>query len=215
MDAFVARQPILDRDRQIVGYELLFRSSLENFFSHPDADHAAAQVIHDSMHVFGLDVLAAGRRVFVNATRQVVVEGLYESLPRDQAVIELLESVEPDDEVIAACRRLKTAGYTLALDDFVWDDRFERLLPWVDVVKVDFHAVAGDQLRDLVTRLRRWPLRLLAEKVETGEEFSAALELGFELFQGYFFYRPEILSVRALTPELLRLAMLGLAVDRG
>ena len=200
MDAFVARQPILDRASEIYGYELLFRSGLENFFSHPDVDRAAAQVIHDSMHVFGLEMLAADRRVFVNATRRVVVEDLYAVLPREQAVVELLESVVPDDEVVEACRRVKAAGYGLALDDFVWHPGCERLLPFVDVVKIDFAAVRGEELAELVARLRAWPVRLLAEKVETAEEYAAALGLGFELFQGYLFSHPEIVSARALPP---------------
>jgi EAL and modified HD-GYP domain-containing signal transduction protein len=209
VDAFVARQPILDRRRDVYGYELLFRSGLENFFSHPDVDHAAAKVIHDSLHVFGLDVLAGGRRVFINATRQVVVDDLYAVLPREQAVVELLESVEPDDEVVAACRRVKAAGYQLALDDFVWDDRFERILPFVDLVKVDLLVTRGAALRALVERLRRWPVRLLAEKVETRADLAAADALGFELFQGYFFFRPEIVSTRTVSPtRLARLALL-------
>jgi c-di-GMP-related signal transduction protein len=215
MEAFVARQPILDRARQVYGYELLFRSGLENFFSHPDLELAAAKVIYDSTHVFGLDTLAAGRRVFVNATRRVLVEGLYRALPQDRAVIEVLETVEPDDEVEAACRRAKAAGYLLALDDFVWDDRYERLLPWADVVKVDFTLVRDEARAELTERLRRWPCRLLAEKVETPEDFDVALELGYQLFQGYFFFRPEIVSARAIPPEKLgALPALGSAADR-
>lgn len=198
MDVFVARQPILDRQHEVYGYELFYRSGPENSFSHPDIDQAAVRVIHDSIHVFGLEALAADRRAFVNATRQVIVEGLYAELPREQAVVELLESVVPDDEVVEACRRVKAAGYGLALDDFVWHEGCERLLSLADVVKIDVAAVRGEALAALVERLRPWPVRLLAEKVETAEEHLAALGLGFELFQGYLFSRPEVFSARGL-----------------
>ena len=106
-EIFVARQPIFDRALHVYGYEILFRqSSLENFFSHPDPDEAAVRVIHDSLHVFGLDVLAQDRRIFFNVTRQVLVENLVRMLPRERTVVELLENIEPDEEVIEACRAL-------------------------------------------------------------------------------------------------------------
>lgn len=198
-EVFVARQPIFDRALRVYGYEILFRrSSLENFFSHPDPDEAATRVIHDSLNVFGLDVLAQDRRIFFNVTRSVLVENLVRMLPRERTVVELLETVSPDPEVIEACRSLKAAGYTLALDDFVVYPGCEALLDLADIVKVDFLVSPSAARAELPARYRREGLLFLAEKVETAEDFREALELGYDLFQGYFFRRPEILAAREI-----------------
>jgi EAL and modified HD-GYP domain-containing signal transduction protein len=198
-EVFVARQPIFDRALRVYGYEILFRhSSFENFFSHPDPDEAASRVIHDSLHVFGLDVLAQDRRIFFNVTRQVLVENLIQALPRDRTVVELLETVSPDPEVIQACKALKAAGYTLALDDFVVYPGCEPLLELADIVKVDFLVSPSRARAEVPARFRRDGLLFLAEKVETAEDFREALELGYDLFQGYFFRRPEILAAREI-----------------
>lgn len=198
-EVFVARQPIFDRALRVYGYEILFRhSSFENFFSHPDPDEAASRVIHDSLHVFGLDVLAQDRRIFFNVTRSVLVENLVRMLPRERTVVELLETVSPDPEVIAACESLKAAGYTLALDDFVVYPGCEPLLDLADIVKVDFLVSPSSARAEVPARFRRPGLLFLAEKVETAEDFREALELGYDLFQGYFFRRPEILAAREI-----------------
>jgi c-di-GMP-related signal transduction protein len=198
-EVFVARQPIFDRALRVYGYEILFRrSSLENFFSHPDPDEAATRVIHDSLNVFGLDVLAQDRRIFFNVTRSVLVEDLVRTLPRERTVVELLETVSPDPEVIEACRSLKAAGYTLALDDFVVYPGCEALLDLADIVKVDFLVSPSEARAEIPARYRRDGLLFLAEKVETAEDFREALELGYDLFQGYFFRRPEILAAREI-----------------
>lgn len=214
-EIFVARQPIFDRALHVYGYEILFRhSSLENFFAHPDPDEAALRVIHDSLHVFGLDVLAQDRRIFFNVTRQVLVENLVRMLPRERTVVELLETVEPDEEVIEACRALKEAGYLLALDDFVIFPGCEPLLELADIVKVDFLASEQEARREVPTRFAREGLRFLAEKVETGAQFREALELGYDLFQGYFFRRPEILAAREVpSAESGALRLLALALQ--
>ena len=198
-EVFVARQPIFDRSLRVYGYEILFRhSSFENFFSHPDPDEAATRVIHDSLNVFGLDVLAQDRRIFFNVTRSVLVENLVRMLPRERTVVELLETVSPDPEVIAACASLKAAGYMLALDDFVVYPGCEPLLDLADIVKVDFLVSSSATRAEVPARFRREGLLFLAEKVETAEDFREALELGYDLFQGYFFRRPEILAAREI-----------------
>lgn len=198
-EIFVARQPIFDRSLRVYGYEILFRtSSLENFFSHPDPDEAATRVIHSSLNVFGLDVLAQDRRIFFNVTRSVLVQELVRVLPKERTVVELLETVEPDAEVIAACRSLKEAGYTLALDDFVFYPGTEALLELADIVKVDFLFTTKAERAAIPARFQRPGLRFLAEKVETAEDFHDAERLGYDLFQGYFFRRPEILAAREI-----------------
>ncbi len=140
MDVFVARQPIFDSRTSVYAYELLFRSGAENVFSSSDPDAASARVMADSSSLFGLDSLTAGRRAFVNVTRRVLIEGLCLLLPKDWLVVELLETIEPDPEVVAACRDLKDAGYPLALDDFVDRPDYAPLIELADFIKVDFMA---------------------------------------------------------------------------
>lgn len=189
----VARQPIFDRDLRIYGFELLFRRSpLENFFVHHDADAAVESLIHDSLHVFGLDRLAPGRRAFLNVTRGALLSGLVRMLPRDRVVVELLESVPPDVEVVEACRSLKEAGYLLALDDFVYREELDVLVDLADIVKVDF--LAGETAAATLPRtLAGRGIVFLAEKVETLAAYENARNWGYSLYQGNFFQPAEIL----------------------
>lgn len=191
--AQVARQPIFDRELRIFGFELLFRSNpFENYFDFPDADEAVESLIHDSLHVFGLDRLSAGRWAFVNLTERPLLEGLARQLPKERVVVEILESVRPTPEVVSACRRLKEEGYVIALDDFVFDEALVELIRLADIVKVDFLDGRSDP-RGLAERLRHRGLLLLAEKLETAESFQQALDWGYDLFQGNFFAPPELL----------------------
>src|SRR5262249_22655434 len=128
MDTFVARQPILDRDQQLAGYEVLFRSGVDNWFPGVDPTRASARVIHDALYVFGFDALGAGKKLFVNVDRTVLVSGIAALLPVEKTVVEILETVYPDAEVVAACAALKRAGYTVALDDFLLSADSERLV---------------------------------------------------------------------------------------
>jgi c-di-GMP-related signal transduction protein len=200
MTAFVARQPIFDGRGEVFAYELLFRPGSENLFGAGDRDHASARVIEDSLALFDFDALTAGRRAFVNVTRQVLVGGLFRALPSERTVVELLETVDADEEVLAACRALKEAGYLLALDDFVLRPALEPLVPLADFLKIDFLETTAAERAEWLERLSGWPVRLLAEKVETREEYEQAVQEGFTYFQGYFFERPEMVPGRALPP---------------
>ncbi|HLV60732.1 MAG TPA: EAL domain-containing protein [Fredinandcohnia sp.] len=191
--AQVARQPIFDRELCIFGFELLFRSSPhKNVFDFPDADRAVERLVHDSLHVFGLDRLSPGRWAFVNLTEKHLLGGIARHLPKDRVVVEILESVRPTDEVIEACRRLREDGYLIALDDFVLDGGSERLLAMADIVKVDFLDPRADP-RTLARRLAGRRLTLLAEKIETPDAFRNAMDWGYDLFQGNFFAPAELL----------------------
>jgi len=194
MDVFVARQPIFDCDQKVVAYELLFRSGMENYFNHDDADEASSRVIDGGLLGFGLDKLTAGKQAYFNLTKRVLVDEAYSLLPPECAVIELLETVEPDESVLAACKSLKEQGFILALDDFVFDEKFEPLLKLADIVKVDFRLTGPKERRQLRKVLDQFDVRLLAEKVETKKEFAEAKKLGFVYFQGYFFSKPEIVT---------------------
>lgn len=193
---FVARQPILTADEKVFGYELLFRDGVEDFFCSKDADAASRSTLDTSM-LMGLDVLCDGHRAFINCTREVLLKEYITLLPSENAVIEVLETVPPDDLVRAACQRLKAAGYLIALDDYAADDPRESLTDLADIIKVD---VRRTSLEESAAMIKRYAHRskMLAEKVETQDEFAAATKVGFTYFQGYFFRRPELLQAREI-----------------
>jgi EAL and modified HD-GYP domain-containing signal transduction protein len=208
VDIFVARQPIFDRRRNVVAYELLFRSGLENVFGKNDPDRASIQMMGTTLLGFGLDSLVGEKPAFFNASREVLVREHWAVLPPAKAVIEVLETVEPDGEVVAACAAARRAGFRLALDDFVFRPAYEALLPFADYIKIDFLITRGAERRELVQRFGARGIHMLAEKVETYEEFHDGLAAGFELFQGYFFCKPEMVTgkdIPAVKASLLQL----------
>lgn len=192
---FVARQPILDRGQKVFGYELLFRDGVENYFNCDDPDRAARATL-DSSLMLGVGTLCHNSRAFVNCTREVLLKDLVTLLPPSQTVVEVLETVEPEDRVIAACKRLKEAGYLIALDDFAPNDPRVVLCEFADMIKVD---VLATKLEERVGMLRRFgsaKCKMLAEKLETPQEFLQAKNMGFTYFQGFFFCKPEVVSGR-------------------
>lgn len=194
MERFIARQPILDCRMELFGYELLFRDGLENCFSGIDEDQATSQVISGSALLFGLENLLDGGKGFINFTRKALLSDYASVLPKKQMVVEILENVEPDVDVLDACKRLKKEGYVLALDDFVYDSRYEELLRIADIVKVDFFVSDLAERKRMADAFKPRGIKMLAEKVETHEEFEQALEMGYDYFQGYFFSKPVIIS---------------------
>ncbi|HEY4904800.1 MAG TPA: HDOD domain-containing protein [Candidatus Sulfotelmatobacter sp.] len=194
---YVARQPIFDREKRVFGYELLFRDGVENAFTSGDADMASRATLDRSVLV-GLDMLCDGKRAFVNCTRDTLIKGLVTLLPANSTVVEVLESVSPDPDVMAAVERLKESGYMIALDDFVMNDAREPLAEMADIIKVELKLTTAEQRIAMVKRYGPWKRRMLAEKVETQEEFAAAREMGFVYFQGYFFRRPEMISANEM-----------------
>ena len=198
---YVARQPIFDRDEKVFGYELLFRDGVENAFS-GDTDEASRATL-DSSLLMGLDVLCDGRRAFVNCTRDTLIKGLVTLLPSTSTVVEILETVPPDPDVIAACHKLKDAGYMIALDDYVANDPREALTDAADIIKVEMQLTTDAERVAMIKQFSPWRCRLLAEKIETRADFLHARDQGFVYFQGYFFRRPEMLSMRDLPANRL------------
>jgi len=191
---FVARQPIFDREQNVFGYELLFRNGVEDFFN---ADpELAARATLDSSLLYGINTLCDNRRGFVNCTREVLFKDLITLLPPSQTVAEILETVEPEDRVIAACKRLKAAGYLIALDDFAPNDPRIPLVEFADILKIDIRATRPEERAAMMRRFGSAKCKMLAEKLETPHEFSQARDLGFVYFQGYFFCRPELVVGR-------------------
>ena len=196
MEVFVGRQPILNRRKKTVAYELLFRSGMSNRFDGTEGNLATATVISNTFITMGADRALGSRMGFLNFPREFLLEGNGFLLPRDRVVIEILEDVEGDGPVVEAARKLKESGYRLALDDVSRADQAAPLLPFVEYVKLDFRAMEGEERRRVAAHFRSKGVRLVAEKVETEEDYAEAAEDGFELFQGYFFARPEIISAR-------------------
>lgn len=194
MQTFIARQPILDLHQKIYGYELLFRSGLDNFFHHPDPDQASSKVLADSFFLMGIQLLTGGRRAFINVTREILLNEYLFLIPKDLIVVEILENVTPEAEVISTCRELKRAGYLLALDDFRWEESWEPLVKLADFIKIDFLSTEQELRESFVRRFTRSGVHFLAEKVETQETFQEAREAGYRYFQGYFFSKPKIIS---------------------
>jgi EAL and modified HD-GYP domain-containing signal transduction protein len=164
--------------------------------------------------LLGLDVLCDGRRAFVNCTRDILLKDYVTLLPAGQTVVEILETVSADELVVAACRRLKEAGYMIALDDFAINDPREALTDLADIIKVDLRASSTEDAAAMVKRYGPWRCRLLAEKVETREEFIASKKAGFLYFQGYFFRRPEILTAHEIPANQLNYLRMLTAVSQ-
>lgn len=196
---FIARQPIFDRQQQVFGYELLFRSGMTGAYDASDAEQAACSTLDTSV-MMGLDVLCHGTRAFLNFGRDVLLSGYPAFLPPQQTVIEILETVTPDDEVIAACRNLKKQGYTIALDDFISAEGMEPLIQVADIIKVDIRQVAPEKWASLASVHSNRGIRMLAEKVETREEFERLLVCGYHYFQGYFLSRPATVAQSEIPP---------------
>jgi EAL and modified HD-GYP domain-containing signal transduction protein len=203
MDVFLARQPILDREQELYGYELLYRSGPENVFNAACADTASSSVIGNSILHADLARITGGKIAFINVTDKILTDDLASVLPPEITVIELLESIQPTAGVIAACRSLRDAGYRLALDDFVYDPSFDPLIDIVAIVKLDWMALSRAERRRHVARLRPRKVQVLAEKIETWEDFRESMDLGCDLFQGYFFAKPELMRQRSLSTSKL------------
>lgn len=194
---FVARQPILDTRQRVYAYELLFRPTQSSLVSDGGSQAASASVISNAFLNIGLDAMTNGRHAFINVTRDVLVEGIPEVLPSGQVVLELTEDIEPDDDVLSACRKLRQAGYMIALDDFVLTDKTAALIPHANFIKVDFLASDPGGRAAIAARCPPGCV-VIAEKIETVDAFETARKEGHAFFQGYFFGQPVIKTGRGV-----------------
>jgi c-di-GMP-related signal transduction protein len=195
VEVFVARQPIFDRQRQLYGYELLYRSEkASNQFDGTEASLATKQVISNTLLSIGLENILCGKKAFLNFNHRLLSDGLHLSLPRQATVIEILETVEPTADLIALCSCIHEQGYTIALDDFVDSPQFEPLTRLAQLIKVDMRLTGKREQERLLRTYRPRGIALLAEKVETYEEYEWALAAGYDYFQGYFFARPSVIQ---------------------
>lgn len=197
---FVGRQPIFDRDLQVYAYELLYRRGDTAAAGPLDGNRATGTVILNSLLEIGLDRLVGDRPAFINMTRDFLLRGEELPFPPERVTLEILEDVEVDAALVAAVRRLVDAGFRIALDDFVLAPGVMPLVELAHIVKIDLLAVERSRLPAQVAFLRRFGVRLVAEKVETQADFEACRQLGFEYFQGYFLCRPNVVDAQRL-PE--------------
>jgi c-di-GMP-related signal transduction protein len=198
---YMARQPILDGNEHTAGYELLYRAAAENFAKISDTDTASRSVL-EQIIILGCKELSGGQRLYVNCSTEVLVHEYISVLPADAIVVEILETVEPTPAVITACEHLKAAGFVIALDDFVPGPRTLPLLPFADIIKVDFRSTNERGRKEIVDKYCKG-LQPLAEKVETRAEYMSARKAGYNLFQGYFFCEPVLLVNHELSPSRL------------
>ncbi|MCW2477099.1 EAL and HDOD domain-containing protein [Candidatus Symbiopectobacterium sp. NZEC151] len=199
MYSFVARQPILNKNLQPVAYELLFRDGIRNAFPDVTPEYATAQIITEQFLTNSLSRLVDDHISYINVPHQMLTNGLVEALPPEKVVLEILENAPPDDTLLASVKRLKKRGFKLALDDFLMAPEWDRFLPYIDVLKFDLTLSSFADIGSYINKLPYRHITLLAEKVETREQFSQAKQLGISLFQGYFFSKPEIIQSRRLS----------------
>ncbi|HKJ07651.1 MAG TPA: HDOD domain-containing protein [Gammaproteobacteria bacterium] len=205
---FIGRQPIYDSGLKVQAYELLFRSGPDNHAVVANGDQATSQVILNAVVDIGLDQLVGNAPAFINLTRNFLVRTEPLPLPPDRVVLEVLEDIQVDGTVLAAVRRLADMGYTIALDDFVFREELRPLLELAEIVKIDIRNLGRSEVQDHVQQMQRYPLTLLAEKVETYDDLAFCKDLGFQRFQGYFFSRPKVITGQRIPAN--RLATLQL-----
>jgi len=195
---FLGRQPIFDVNLNVTAYELLYRGSDIGESAVVDGDHATSDVLMNSFLEMGLSRVVGDHQAFVNLTRSFLINHDGLPPPSAQLVLEVLEDIEVDQELIDAVTVLRERGYIIALDDFVFYERLRPLVELADIIKIDLRALSRDDIVKHLQLLRQYPLKLLAEKVETPEEFDWCKDQGFDMYQGFFLCRPRVLRGQRL-----------------
>jgi EAL and modified HD-GYP domain-containing signal transduction protein len=213
-ELFLGRQPILDRDQNLTAFELLFRSSHANGAHIEDDLLASATVINHAFSELGVEAVLGRYVGFINLSAPLIMSDVIELLPRERVVLELLETVRIDAPLVERLKQLKAMGFRLALDDYLGHEaQYAEVLPVVDVVKVDVKDMSPERIVEVTQRLRRWPVQLLAEKVDTREQVERCWDLGYDLFQGYYFARPSIIKGKRLShAETAIMRLLGMVM---
>jgi c-di-GMP-related signal transduction protein len=215
MDAYVARQPIFDTRKKISGYELLFRDQTAKYDPTIDGDVATSTVLSNSYFSIGMDSLVGDRKSYINFTQSLLLQKFPLLLPKESTVIEILENVQPTPELVGACNEMAQKGYTFALDDFIYSPELKPLIELAQIIKFDFRLSSLENIQDYLKKIQRHDnLILLAEKIETYEEFQQASEMGFNLFQGFFFCKPELITGKEIPGSQLALLQIMAEVNR-
>jgi EAL and modified HD-GYP domain-containing signal transduction protein len=212
---FIGRQPILNSNENIVAYELLFRTtSSRNNADILDNSQASANVIINTLSNFGLESILGPHRGFINLDQDLLLSDVIYLLPKKRVVLELLESIRFDRELVERCRLLKEEGFILALDDHAYDAAYEELYHIVQIIKIDLLQTSIDTLPEMVKLFKTYPVKLLAEKIETREDFLRCRDMGFDMFQGYYFATPSIFEKKRFDePRVHLLKLLQLLTE--
>lgn len=206
---YAARQPILDLNKNLYAYELLFRDSIDNVFPDVCGDEATSKMIEASQFNMGISEFTANKPAFINFTAETLAQGYPEMLTNEEVVVEILETVKPGKKLLAMCKDLFEKGYTLALDDYEHQSVWAHFYPYIKIIKIDIQHSGLDEISTVKQAIRNFPdIKILAEKVETYEEYEKAKELGCELFQGFFFSKPEMVKTKNLNPSQISVAEL-------
>ncbi|WP_415884319.1 EAL and HDOD domain-containing protein [Neptuniibacter sp. QD72_48] len=204
----MARQPIFDRNQKVVAYELLYRTEDAQGHALFSTSEATGEVLLNAY----TSISDAGelKRVpaFINLTRDILVEQKLPEVSKKHIVLEILEDIEPDEEVIEAVRALHSEGYRIAMDDFIYDSKFDPLLELAQIVKVDVFEMSAEQIKEQVQQLRPHKVTLLAEKIETHEQLETCINLGFKLFQGHFLSKPKVIKGKKIQGSQVALMQL-------
>ncbi|MBN4054184.1 EAL domain-containing protein [Nitrospira defluvii] len=192
---FIGRQPILDDGNKIVGFEILFRSGGSKGSDTNDLTQASAGAIMNTLSDIGLnEVVGSRHKAFFNVNAEILMSEMIELLPKEQVVIQILDSVEVDGAMINRCSELKQLGFSLALADFIYEEAYERLFDTIDIIKIDIKGIAPDVLKDKLNQVKKLPAKLLAANVQDAEQFEMSKQLGFKLFEGYYFAKPAMIT---------------------
>lgn len=206
---YAARQPILDVDKNLYAYELLFRDGVDNVFPGIDEDEATSRIIEGSQFNLGIEHLTGNKPAFINFTLDTILKNYPTMVPPASLVVEILETVQPGKKLLESVKELKNQGYVIALDDYEHKAVWRHFFPYVDLIKIDLRAMSFDEIEQVIEDVSDFPdIKWLAEKVETQEEFEKCKELGFDYFQGYFFSKPEMVKTKTLSPAQMTLAEL-------
>ncbi|WDE00560.1 EAL and HDOD domain-containing protein [Thalassomonas actiniarum] len=206
---YAARQPILDKNKNLFAYELLFRDSIDNVFPEVDGDIATSKMIEASQFNLGISEFTGNKPAFINFTLETMSKGYPAMLTPDEVVVEILETVKPGKKLLALCKELFDNGYILALDDYEHQKVWQHFYPFIKIIKIDLHKTSFDEVKVIRQAISAYPhIQLLAEKVESYEQYNEAMEHGFELFQGFFFSKPEMVKSKNLSPSQVAMAEL-------
>ena len=204
-DIYIGRQAIYDQHLNTYAYELLFRDGSSQQATITDGNHATSRVISNAFVEMGLEQIAQHHYAFLNLTREFLIGEIPFPLPPGKVVLEVLEDIIVDEDLHNALSALKNKGYLIALDDFILTKNNKTLVPLADIVKVDLLALDQTALIEQVKLLKAYNVKLLAEKVETKQQFELCKQLGFDYFQGYYFSKPDIIAGKQLPPNRLAL----------
>ena len=200
---FIGRQAIFDRKMATYAYELLYRESDSGGVNVTDGEMASSCVMLNAFVEIGLENIVGSHLAFINLTRNFFIDEPYVPFEKPQVVLEILEDIEVDQQLVETVKKLAAEGYCIALDDYEFEPHWEPLLPYVSIIKVEVPAVDRQCIESQVQQLRKHNVKLLAEKIETEEEYQFYLDLGFDLFQGYHFSRPQIIQGKRLAENQL------------